>query len=70
MDSSLEESMNNINSKFIEIYFEIGDFKIVFISELQTHQLSGGSSKRIKTNMTNQKWRYRVEKYLFWSFMN
>jgi hypothetical protein len=40
--------MNNIEDKLIEIFCDIDDFNRVFISELQTHQLSDGTRKRIK----------------------
>lgn len=40
--------MKNIEIKLIEIFCHIDDFNKVFISELQTHQLSDGSRKRIK----------------------
>ena len=40
--------MNNIEDKLIEIFCNIDDFNRVFISELQTHQLSDGTRKRIR----------------------
>jgi hypothetical protein len=40
--------MNNIENKLIEIFCHVDDFNKVFINELQTHQLSDGSRKRIK----------------------
>ena len=40
--------MKNIEIKLIEIFCHIDDFNKVFISEIQTHQLSDGSRKRIK----------------------
>lgn len=40
--------MKNIDNKLIEIFCHIVDFNKAFISELQTHQLSDGSRKRIK----------------------
>ena len=40
--------MNNIEDKLIEIFCHIDDFNSVFINELQTHQLTDGSRKRIK----------------------
>ncbi|NOY37149.1 MAG: IS982 family transposase [Chlorobi bacterium] len=40
--------MKNFENKLIEIFRRIDDFNKVFINELQTHQLSDGSRKRIK----------------------
>lgn len=40
--------MKNFENKLIEIFCQIDDFNKVFINELQTHQLSNGSRKRIK----------------------
>jgi hypothetical protein len=40
--------MNKTEDKLIEIFCHIDDFNKVFINELQTHQLSDGSRKRIK----------------------
>ena len=40
--------MNKIENKLIEIFCDIDDFNKLFISELQTHQLSDGTRKRIK----------------------
>jgi hypothetical protein len=40
--------MNNIENKLIEIFCHVDDFNKVFINELQTHQMSDGSRKRIK----------------------
>ena len=40
--------MYNVETKLIEIFCHIDDFNNVFIRELQTHQLSDGSRKRIK----------------------
>lgn len=40
--------MKNIENKLIEIFCHIDDFNSVFINELQTHQLTDGTRKRIK----------------------
>ena len=40
--------MKDLENKLIEIFCDIDDFNKAFISELQTHQLSDGSRKRIK----------------------
>ena len=46
--------MNNIEDKLIEIFFHIDEFNKVFINELQTHQLSDGSRKRIKPSSMSE----------------
>ncbi len=40
--------MKNPENKLIEIFCHIDDFNQVFIKELQTHQLTDGTRKRIK----------------------
>lgn len=40
--------MKNFEDKLIEIFCHVDDFNKVFINELQTHQLSEGTRKRIK----------------------
>lgn len=46
--------MNKIENKLIEIFCDIDDFNKVFISELQTHQLSDGTRKRIKPSKLSE----------------
>ena len=46
--------MNNVESKLIEIFCDIDDFNKVFINELQTHQLSDGTRKRIKPSKLSE----------------
>ena len=46
--------MNKIENKLIEIFCDIDDFNKVFISELQTHQLSDGGRKRIKPSTLSE----------------
>jgi hypothetical protein len=48
-----KESMNNLENKLIEIFFHVDEFNKVFINELQTHQLTDGSRKRIKPGSLN-----------------
>jgi len=40
--------MKKLENKLIEIFCHVDDLNKVFIKELQTHQLSDGSGKRIK----------------------
>lgn len=46
--------MNNVEDKLIEIFCNVDDFNKVFINELQKHQLSDGSRKRIKPGNLNE----------------
>lgn len=46
--------MKNLENKLIEIFCHIDDFNNVFINELQTHQLTDGSRKRIKSGSLNE----------------
>jgi hypothetical protein len=46
--------MKDLESKLIEIFCHIDDFHQVFIKELQTHQLTDGSRKRIKHGNLNE----------------
>ena len=46
--------MNNVENKLIEIFCDIDDFNKVFISELQKHQLSDGTRKRIKPSKLSE----------------
>jgi hypothetical protein len=46
--------MKNLENKLIEIFCHIDDFNKVFINELQTHQLTDGSRKRIKPGSLNE----------------
>ena len=46
--------MNKIVDKLTEIFCHVDDFNQVFINELQTHQLSDGSRKRIKPCSMNE----------------
>jgi hypothetical protein len=46
--------MNEIENKLIEIFCDIDDFNKAFISELQTHQLSDGTRKRIKPSKLSE----------------
>ena len=46
--------MNNLETKIIEIFCYIDDFNKVFINQLQTHQLTDGTRKRIKPFSLNE----------------
>lgn len=46
--------MKNFEDKLIEIFCNVDDFNKVFINELQKHQLSDGSRKRIKPGNLNE----------------
>ena len=46
--------MKNFETKLIEIFCHVDDFNKVFINELQTHQLSDGTRKRIKPSSMNE----------------
>ena len=46
--------MNKIENKLIEIFCDIDDFNQAFIKELQTHQLSDGTRKRIKPSKLSE----------------
>jgi hypothetical protein len=46
--------MKNLESKLIEIFCHIDDFNKVFINQLQTHQLTDGTRKRIKPCCLNE----------------
>ena len=46
--------MKNIENKLIEIFCHIDDFNKVFINQLQTHQISDGTRKRIKPCNLNE----------------
>jgi len=45
--------MKNLEDKLIEIFCHVDDFNKVFINELQTHQLTDGTRKRIKPGSLN-----------------
>ncbi len=46
--------MNDLKDKLIEIFCNVDNFNNVFINELQTHQLTDGSRKRIKPGSLNE----------------
>jgi len=46
--------MNKIENKLIEIFCDIDDFNQAFIKELQTHQLTDGTRKRIKPSKLSE----------------
>jgi hypothetical protein len=49
-----EESMENFETKLIEIFCHVDNFNKLFINELRTHKITDGTRKRIKPSCLNE----------------